>query len=76
MGAPTAEITRQRVNVQLLPNQRFPQLPCALNERLGCARRQGNHIAGPKGHGLRPDTSLRRAVFADHAVPVGAAEAK
>ena len=48
----------------------------ALDQCLGCARRQGNHEAGLRRQRHRPEPGLRRPVLAHHAVPVGAAEAE
>ena len=76
MGAAAAEIAGKRVEVHRLLLEQVLQSAGALDQCLGCARRQGNHEAGLRRQRHRPEPGLRRPVLAHHAVPVGAAEAE
>ena len=76
MGAAAAETAGQRVEVHGPLVQHLAQPPRALGQRFRGPRRQGNHEAGVRSQGHRPDAGPRRAVLAHHAVPVGASEAE
>ena len=76
MGATAAEIAGQRVEVHRPLGEHLAKLARGAGERLRVARGQGNDVAGVRSQGDGPDARTRRAVLAQHAVPVGASEAE
>ena len=76
MGAAAAEIAGEGVQVHLPALERLAQRSGALFQSAGRPRRQWDHETGLARERHRPDPPGLGTIFADHAVPVGAAEAK
>ena len=76
MGATAAEIAGQRVEVHRPLGEHLAKPARGAGERLRVARGQGNDVAGVRSEGDGPHARTRRAVLAQHAVPVGASEAE
>ena len=76
MGTAAAQIAGQRIEVEVLLVERFPESLRAPGQRAGGAGGKRNHEACGRGGRHGPGLRSRRAVFSNHAVAVGPAEAE